>query len=103
MRIAKYIFTSDVVTSENPWQIASRVPNVLYYFLHATFCPWTYNSAKKQLLIAGIVIVFSDLALRRHHSWSVMSRERGAVALWRHIRRLFLHAHIGAIAIFTSE
>ena len=48
-------------------------------------------------------MVFSDLALWRHHSWSVTSRERGVLALWRHIRRLFLHEEIGAKAIFTSE
>ena len=41
------IFTSDEVTSENHWQIASRVTqkslftvtNVLFYFLHAILCP----------------------------------------------------------------
>ena len=32
-----------------------------------------------------------------------LTRERGVLALWRHIRRLFLHAQIGAKAIFTSE
>ena len=46
---------------------------------------------------------FSDFALWRHHSWSVKSRERETLALWRHIRRLFLHAQSGAKAIFTSE
>ena len=48
------IFTSDEVTSENHWQIASRVTqkslfmvtNVLFYFLHAILCPGTHNSAK---------------------------------------------------------
>ena len=41
------IFTSDEVTSENHWQITSRVTkislftvtNVLFYFLHAILCP----------------------------------------------------------------
>ena len=41
------IFTSDEVTSENYWQIASRVTpkslftvtNVLFYFLHVILCP----------------------------------------------------------------
>ena len=32
-----------------------------------------------------------------------MSREREVLALWRHIRQLFLHAQIDAKAIFTSE
>ena len=47
--------------------------------------------------------VFSDLALWRHHSWSVTSREHEFLALWRHIRRTILHAQIGAKAILTSE
>ena len=46
---------------------------------------------------------FSDFALWRHHSWSVTSREREILALWRHICRLFSHVQIGAKAIFTSE
>ena len=41
------VFTSDEVTSENYWQIVSRVTqkslftvtNVLFYFLHAILCP----------------------------------------------------------------
>ena len=41
------IFTSDEVTSENHWRIASRgtlnslftLTNVLFYFLHAIFYP----------------------------------------------------------------
>ena len=49
------IFKSDEVTSENHWQIASRVTqkslftvtNVLFYSLHAILCPGTHNSAKK--------------------------------------------------------
>ena len=62
----------------------------------------------KQLSITNFAIVaedksFSDLVLWRHHSWSVTSRECRTLALWRHIRRLFLHAQIGAKAIFTSE
>ena len=45
--ICQRIITSDEVTSENHWQIASRVTqkslftvtNVLFYFLHAILCP----------------------------------------------------------------
>ena len=62
----------------------------------------------KQWSIAHFAIVAKDglffyLALWRHHNWSLTSRERGALALWCHIRRLFLHARIGAKTIFTSE
>ena len=109
------IFTSDKVTSENCWQIASRVTqkslfmvtNVLFYFLHAILCPWTHNSVKNNhrlpILPLSLRMVFSDLALWRHYIWSVMSRERGLLALWRHFCRLFFHAQIGAKVIFTSE
>ena len=109
------IFTSDEVTSENHRQIASRVTqkslftvtNVLFYFLHAILISRTHNSAKNhhRSLISQLSprTVFSDFALWRHHSWSVTSREREILALWRHIRRLFLHAQIGAKLIFTSE
>ena len=69
------IFTSDEVTSENHWQIASRVTqkslftvtNVLFYFLHAILCPRTHNSAKKHQpsLISQLSprTAFSDFAL----------------------------------------
>ena len=109
------IFTSDEVTSENHWQIASRVTqkslftvtNVLFYFLHAILCPGTHQSAKNhhRSLFSQLSprTAFSDFALWRHHSWSVTSREREILALWRHICRLFLHVEIGAKAIFTSE
>ena len=98
----------------NHWQIASRVTqkspftvtNVSFYFLHAYLMFWIHNSAKNNYrsLISPLSLrmVFSDLALWRHHSWSVTSRERGVLTLWRHTRRLFLHVHIGTKAIFTS-
>ena len=47
--------------------------------------------------------VFADVELWRHHGWSVASSEREVLALWRHIRRVFLRAQIGAKAIITSE
>ena len=62
------IFTSDEVTSENYWQIASRVTqkllftitNVLFYLLHVIWCPWTQNSAKKQFSVADFATVAKD-------------------------------------------
>ena len=108
------IITSDEVTSENHWQIASlvtqkslfTVTNVLFYFLHAIWCP-EHTILLKQLSIADLAIVpkdsFSDLVLWCHHSWSVTSRECRTLALWRHISRLFMHLQIGTKAMFTSE
>ena len=108
------IFTSDEVTSENHWQIASRVTqkslftvtNVLFYFLHASWCP-EHPIPPKQLWITDFAVVSMDslflFSIVTHHCWSVTSRECGTLALWRHIRRLFLHAQIGGKAIFTSE
>ena len=71
------------------------------------FMSWTHNSTKTSYrsLISPLLprTVFSDLALWRHHSWSVTSSEREVLALQRHIRRLFLRVQNGAKAIFTSE
>ena len=95
--------------SHHEWPKKSlfTVTNVLFYFLHAILCPGTHNSAKNhhRLLISQLSprTAFSDIALWRHHCWSVTSREHQILALWRHIRRLSLHAQIGAKAIFTSE
>ena len=62
------IFTSDEVTSENHWLIASRVTqkslftvtNVLYYFLHAILCPEHIIPLEK-LSIADFAIVAKEV------------------------------------------
>ena len=62
------IFTSDEVTSESHWQIASRVTpkslftvtNVLFYFLHAIWCP-EHTIPLKQLSSADFAIVAKDI------------------------------------------
>ena len=110
------IFTSNQATSENHCRIASRVTknkslftvtNVLFYFLHAILSPehtiTLKNDYRSLISLLSLRAVFSDQALCRHHNWSVTSLERGVLALRRHIRRLFLHAQIGAKAIFISE
>ena len=100
------IFTSGEVTSENHWQIISRVTNkslftvtnVLFYFLHAIYYLEHHSATSNhRSLISPLSLrtLFSNLTLWRHHGWSVTSREREALALWRHIRLLFLHAQIG--------
>ena len=81
----------------------------MYYFISYTLFHVlnTPFHKKNKSLIAHFAIVakdgISDLALWRHHSWSVTSREREVLALWRDIRRLFLHAQIGPKAIFTND
>ena len=80
--------------------------SVLFYFLHAILCIEHHsvtNTHPSLISPLSLTTVFSDLILWRQHSWSVTSREREALALWRHIHRLFLHEQIGAKAIFTSE
>ena len=56
-------------------------------FLTRYFMSWTYNYAKNNYrsLISPLSLrtAFSDLVLWRHHSWSVTSHERTALALWR--------------------
>ena len=61
------IFTRDFVTRENYWQIALlvtqkslfTVTNVLFYFLHAIWCP-EHSIPPKQLSIAGFDVVAMD-------------------------------------------
>ena len=62
------IFTSDEVTNENHWRIASRVTqsslfmvtNVLFYFLHDSLCPERTIFHSNQLSIADFAIVARD-------------------------------------------
>ena len=108
------IFTSDEVTSENHCRIASRVTKKVIHgneciilFITRYFMSWTHISPKNyhRVLISPLLprTVISDLVLCRHHNWSVTSLEGEILVLWRHIRRLRLHAPIGAEAICTSE
>ena len=78
----------------------------------AYFMSWVHNSTKNNyrslislisLISVSLRTVFPDLALWRHHGWSVTSRKRVVLVLWRNIHRLFLHVQMGANAIFTSE
>ena len=90
------IFTNDEVTSENHSQLASRVT------LNTQFRKSNNRSLISPL---SLITVFSDLhvVLWRHHSWSVTSRDGEVLTLWRYLRPLFLHARIGANAIFACE
>ena len=91
----------------NDQRIVIRGNEYIILFLTRYFMPLNAKSAKNNYRSSisplSLKTAFSDLAWWRHHSWSVTSRERGALVLWRHIRRLFLHAQIGVKAIFTSE
>ena len=109
------IFTSDEVTSKKSLanhltsdkKIVIHGKEYIILFLTCYFMSWTHHSAtnKHRSLFSPLSLrtVFSDSTLWRHHSWPVTSCEHEALALWRHIRWLFLHAQIGAKAIFTSE
>ena len=102
------------VTRENCWQIASWTTQKSLFLRQRMNCFISYtllyvlkkNSAKTNyrspISPLSLRTVFTDLVFWRHHSQSVASRELGVLALWRHIRRLFLQAQIGAKAIFTS-
>ena len=75
----------------------------LTHYLMSWNTQFCLNNYRALISPLSLRTVFSDLVLWRHHSWSVTSRECRTLALWRHIRRLFSHAQIGAKAIFTSE
>ena len=86
-------------------KLLSTVTNILFitYTLFWS-TPHTVKSNYRSLVSPlSLKTVFSDLALWRHHSWSVTPREGGGTALWRHIRRSFLHGQIGVKAVFTNE
>ena len=79
---------------------------VLFYFLHAIlYIEYTSANNNHRSLISQLSprTVFSDLALWRHHGWSVSSSEREILTSSLYIRRLFLHAQIDAKAIFNNE
>ena len=85
---------------ETHWSYLRYGNECIIVFFARCFMSWTRNSGKDNyrslFSLLSLCTVFSDLALWRHHSWSETSRERRALTLWRHIRRLFLQAHIGA-------
>ena len=69
----------------------------LFYILNT---PFRY----KQSSIAHFAIVAMDGVFWLNIvTSSQLICEREALALWRHFRRLFLHAQIGAKAIFTNK
>ena len=69
--------------------------------------PWTHNSSAKQLSITDFLIVAKDglsrLSIVTSAQFICDVTRKWGTALWRHVRRLFLHAQIGTKAIFTSE
>ena len=80
----------------------------MYYLIYYTLfnvlnTQFRQNNHRSLISPLSLRTVFSDLVLWRHHSWSLTSRECRTLAPWRHIHLLFLHAQIGAKAIFTSE
>ena len=98
------IFTRDKVMSENHWQITSQT----YYFISYTlFYVWTHHFTKQSSIahftnvtkygLFWLSIVTSS-QLICDVTWT-----RGILALWCHIRRLFLHSQTGAKPIFTNE
>ena len=116
-----FLVTSEVIWHEwrsHEWKSLANHPtrdqNIVIHgneciilFLTCYFISWAHSFAKNNhwsfISSPSPRKVFSALALWRHHNWSVTSREREILALWCHIRQLFLHAQIGAKAIFTSE
>ena len=105
------IFTSDEVTSENHWQITSwvtekslfTVTNVSFYFSHAILCPERIIPLKQPSSIHFSIVAKDGLFSLSIVTSPQLSHEREILALWRHIRRLFLHSQIDTKTIFASE
>ena len=104
------MFTSDEVTSENHWEIASRVTpkslltvtNVLLYFLHAIWCP-EHTIPLKHLSTADFAIVAKESLF-----WLSIVTSSQLICdvtrmLYTGIVTSYPYAQIGAKAIFTSE
>ena len=83
----------DCVIHANPYTIL---------FLKRDFMSWTHTK-KSSIALFAIVAKYGPFALWRHHSWSVKSGECEVLALWRHIRQLFLRSEIGVKLIFSSK
>ena len=105
------IFTSDEVTSENHWQIASQVTpksiftvtNVLFRFLQAILYP-EHTTPLKQSLTADFAIVSKDgvFWLGILTSPNLICDVRRKYVIVMSYPSIFFHAQIGAKAIFTS-
>ena len=83
------------------------ITSVLFYFLHAILCPEHTIPLKtitdrsfRNIVIKDGLFWLSIVMLPR---LIVTSSEHEVLILWRRIRRLFLHAQIGAKSIFISE
>ena len=76
------------------------VTNVFFYFLRAILCPWTHDIADFAIVARDGLFWFSNVTSLQLFCDVTRMRVTG---MWRHIRRLFLHAQIGAKAIFASE
>ena len=110
------IFMSGKVTSENHFRIASRVTkklvitvtHTLFYFLHVILCPDRVHKTTKTIIYCSFCHFCQWRSFLTWHCdvtavQSLASHEREVLALWCHIRWLFLRAQIGAKAIFTCE
>ena len=83
------------ITGKSPQKSLFTVRNVLFYSLHSILYP-KHTIPWKTLSITHFVIDgLFWFSIVTHHSWSVTSNERGGLALWRHIRRLFFHVQTG--------
>ena len=94
-RSYKWKSLANHITSDQKIVIHGNEYTIL--FLTHYSMSWTQHSAKKLSIVHFAIVAkedFSELTLWCHHSWSVTSRECKVLALWRHIRRLFLHAQI---------
>ena len=112
VRRSAMIFMSDEVTSENHLtsdkKIGIHSKQYIISFLMCYFMPWSITQTplnNHRLLISPssprklILTWHCDVTTIQ----SLMSRERALIALWRHIRQLFLHAMIRTKALMKNS
>ena len=88
-------------------KLVFTVTHALNNSLHAILCPDREHKPAKTIIDGSFRHFNQDVFLTWHCDVIIVqyvtSRESEKLALWHHIRRFFLHAQIGAKAIFTSE
>ena len=93
-RVRRFVNHFKIIGKSHHGWPQNRYSRKRMYFISYTLVDvLTHNSAKKNVDLSFRHCRLGQTFLTvlwRHHGWFVMSRECRTLALWRHIRRLFL-------------